>query len=149
VPVAIVCPQCFVTNRVPDTRLADAPTCGKCHQALFQASPVSVDMAQFQKMIAYNDIPVIVDFWAQWCGPCKMFAPVYAQAAEKLEPRYRLLKVDTEAHQDIASQYRIQSIPTIAVFKQAKEVTRQAGAMQLGQLLQWVEQHIPTTRQSR
>ena len=148
-PVAIVCPQCFVTNRVPDTRLADAPTCGKCHQALFQASPVSVDMAQFQKMIAYNDIPVIVDFWAQWCGPCKMFAPVYAQAAEKLEPRYRLLKVDTEAHQDIASQYRIQSIPTIAVFKQAKEVTRQAGAMQLGQLLPWVEQHTSTTSQSR
>jgi thioredoxin 2 len=147
VPVAIVCPQCFITNRVPDARLADAPTCGKCHHALFQASPVSVDMAQFQKMIAYNDIPVIVDFWAQWCGPCKMFAPVYAQAAEKLEPRFRLLKVDTEAHQDIASQYRIQSIPTIAVFKQGKEFTRQAGAMQLGQLLQWVDQNIPTTAQ--
>ena len=146
-PVAIVCPQCFVTNRVPDARLADAPTCGKCHHALFQASPVSVDMAQFQKMIAYNDIPVIVDFWAQWCGPCKMFAPVYAQAAEKLEPRFRLLKVDTEAQQDIASQYRIQSIPTIAVFKQGKEFTRQAGAMQLGQLLQWVDQNIPTTAQ--
>jgi thioredoxin 2 len=147
VPVAIVCPQCFVTNRVPDARLADAPTCGKCHKALFQASPVSVDMAQFQKMIAYNDIPVIVDFWAQWCGPCKMFAPVYAQAAEKLEPRFRLLKVDTEAHQDIASQYRIQSIPTIAVFKQGKEFTRQAGAMPLGQLLQWVDQKIPTAKQ--
>jgi thioredoxin 2 len=147
VPVAIVCPQCFITNRVPDARLADAPTCGKCHHALFQASPVSVDMAQFQKMIAYNDIPVIVDFWAQWCGPCKMFAPVYAQAAEKLEPRFRLLKVDTEAQQDIASQYRIQSIPTIAVFKQGKEFTRQAGAMQLGQLLQWVDQNIPTTAQ--
>ncbi|MFT4720636.1 MAG: thioredoxin 2 [Candidatus Azotimanducaceae bacterium] len=146
-PVAIVCPQCFVTNRVPDARLADAPTCGKCHKALFQASPVSVDMAQFQKMIAYNDIPVIVDFWAQWCGPCKMFAPVYAQAAEKLEPRFRLLKVDTEAHQDIASQYRIQSIPTIAVFKQGKEFTRQAGAMPLGQLLQWVDQKIPTAKQ--
>lgn len=145
--VAIVCPQCFVTNRVPDVRLADAPTCGKCHQALFQTSPVSVDMAQFQKMIAYNDIPVIVDFWAQWCGPCKMFAPVYAQAAEQLEPRFRLLKVDTEAQQDIASQYRIQSIPTIAVFKQGKEFTRQAGAMQLGQFLQWVDQKIPTTAQ--
>ena len=145
--VAIVCPQCFVTNRVPDARLEDAPTCGKCHQALFQASPVSVDMAQFQKMIAYNDIPVIVDFWAQWCGPCKMFAPVYAQAAEQLEPRFRLLKVDTEAHQDIASQYRIQSIPTIAEFKQGKEFTRQAGAMQLGQFLQWVDQNIPTTAQ--
>lgn len=146
-PVAIVCPQCFVTNRVPNARLADAPTCGKCHQALFQASPVSVDMAQFQKMIAYNDMPVIVDFWAQWCGPCKMFAPVYAQAAEQLEPRFRLLKVDTEAHQDIASQYRIQSIPTIAVFKQGKEFTRQAGAMQLGQFLQWVDQNIPASAQ--
>jgi thioredoxin 2 len=141
VPVAIVCPQCFVTNRVPDARLTDAPTCGKCHQFLFQASPVSVDMAQFQKMIAYNDIPVIIDFWAQWCGPCKTFAPIYAQAVQTLEPKFRLLKVDTEAHQDIASQYRIQSIPTIAVFKQGKEFTRQAGAMPLGQFLAWVDQH--------
>ncbi|MFT4633444.1 MAG: thioredoxin 2 [Candidatus Azotimanducaceae bacterium] len=144
-PIAIVCPQCFVTNRVPDARLTDAPTCGKCRQALFQASPVSVNMTQFQKMVAYNDIPVIVDFWAQWCGPCKMFAPVYSEAAQTLEPKFRLLKVDTEAQQDIASQYRIQSIPTIAMFKHGKEFTRQAGAMPLGQFMSWVDQNVQPT----
>ena len=140
----VVCPQCFVTNRVPDTRLNEAPTCGKCHTPLFTVQPVAVNVEQFRKMISYSDIPVIVDFWAALCGPCKMFAPVYEQAAQKLEPHFRLVKVDTEANQEIARQYRIQSIPTIAVFKQGKEFTRQAGAMPLNQFLAWVESNIQT-----
>ncbi len=135
----IVCPHCFVTNRVPDARVADAPTCGKCHLPLFTGKPTAVNLAQFQKMLQFNDTPLIVDFWAEWCGPCKMFAPTFAQASGQLEPRFRLLKVDTEANQEIAANYRIQSIPTLALFKQGKESARQAGAMSLSQFLAWVE----------
>ena len=133
----IVCPHCFAKNRVPDTRLEDHPNCGKCHQPIFDAKPLSVNAEQFETMVQGNDIPVIVDFWATWCGPCKMFAPVYEQAAEQLEPRVRLLKLDTDANQRIAANHRIQSIPTLAVFKQGKEASRQAGAMPLGRFLEW------------
>jgi len=135
----IVCPHCFVTNRVPDARVADAPTCGKCHLPLFTGKPTAVNLVQFQKMLQFNDTPLIVDFWAEWCGPCKMFAPTFAQATGHLEPRFRLLKVDTEANQEIAANYRIQSIPTLALFKHGKESARQAGAMSLSQFMAWVE----------
>ena len=135
----IVCPHCFVTNRVPDARVADAPTCGKCHLPLFTGKPTAVNLVQFQKMLQFNDTPLIVDFWAEWCGPCKMFAPTFAQATGQPEPRFRLLKVDTEANQEIAANYRIQSIPTLALFKHGKESARQAGAMSLSQFMAWVE----------
>ena len=134
----IVCPHCFVTNRVPSEKSGDNPVCGKCHQSLFTGSPLAVDTEQFTRVIQYSDIPVIVDFWAEWCGPCKTFAPIFVQAAEQLEPAYRLLKVDTEANQSIALQYRIQSIPTLAFFKGGVEVARQAGAMPLSQFMSWV-----------
>jgi thioredoxin 2 len=136
----VVCPNCMTTNRVPGNRLGDSPNCGRCKQALFNAEPLAVDATQFGAMISNNDLPVVVDYWAEWCGPCKMFAPAYRQAAEKLEPRMRLLKLDTEANQQVAQQYRIQSIPTLMVFKNGREVARQSGAMPLGSFLQWVEQ---------
>ena len=137
--IGIVCPHCFVTNRVPEPRLTEAPTCGKCRGALFTCKPTAVNLAQFQKMLTFNDTPLVVDFWAGWCGPCKMFAPTFAQASAQLEPKFRLLKVDTEANQELASKYRIQSIPTIALFKQGRESSRQAGALSLSQLLSWVQ----------
>ncbi|MEX2326853.1 MAG: thioredoxin TrxC, partial [Pseudomonadales bacterium] len=121
----------------PEERLSDGPSCGKCHQALFEGKPLVVNEQQFRQMIEGNDIPVVVDFWASWCGPCKMFAPVYEQAAEKLEPGMRLLKVETDENPDIATKYRIQSIPTLAIFSGGKEFTRQAGAMPLSRFMDW------------
>jgi thioredoxin 2 len=135
----ITCPKCFVTNRVPGNRVIENPACGKCHEHLFNGSPTPVDTEQFNKVVAHSDLPVIVDFWADWCGPCKMFAPIYVQAAEQLEPDYRLLKVDTEANQAISMKYQIRSIPTLAIFKNGVEVARQAGAMPLSSFLDWVK----------
>jgi len=144
-PINVVCPHCFARNRVPETRLEDSPHCGKCHEPLFTGEPVPVsDATGFSRMIASNDIPVVVDFWAPWCAPCKTFAPVFAQAARSLEPGIRFVKVDTESNREVASRYRIQSIPTLAIFKNGAEMTRRAGAMPLATLREWLESSIGT-----
>jgi len=138
----IVCPHCLARNRVPADRLADGARCGKCRTALFSAKPVNVDATALQRMLNGNDIPVVVDFWAPWCGPCKMFAPVYQQAAGRLEPRVRLLKCDTQAQPEAGARYGIRSIPTLAVFHHGRELGRQAGAMPLAAFLQWIETQL-------
>ena len=139
----IVCPHCAAINRIAETRLAEQPKCGKCHQALFNNThPLELNSANFQKHISRNDIPVVIDFWAPWCGPCKMMAPAFEQAAIQLEPKVRLAKLNTENEQSIGAQFNIRSIPTLAIFKNGKEITRQAGAMGKDDIVRWIQGNI-------
>ena len=138
----IVCPNCSAINRLPAQKMAQGPKCGKCGERIFTGKPVELTDQSFERHVSRSDIPVVVDFWAEWCGPCKMMAPAFEAAAAELEPDVRLAKLDTEHAQATAAQYRIQSIPTLALFRNGREIARQPGAMGVQDIVRWVRANV-------
>ncbi len=138
-PYHVVCPHCDGVNRIPAARPAGAARCGKCHRALFEGQPLALNAERFQRHLDRSDIPLVVDFWAPWCAPCRAMAPAFAAAAGRLEPRLRLAKVDTEQERLLAGRHAIRAIPTLVVFHGGQERARQAGALAPERLLAWLE----------
>ena len=139
----LVCPACAAVNRVPTARLGDRPVCGKCRAGLARGEPVTASDGNFNRFIERSDLPVVVDFWATWCGPCVQFAPVFSATAGDMATRAVFLKLDTEANPQTAARFQIRSIPTLMVFHRGRELGRLSGALPPQQFRQWLDQHLP------
>ncbi|MDD4882277.1 MAG: thioredoxin TrxC [Gallionellaceae bacterium] len=138
----LVCPHCGAVNRVPAERLGDQPKCGKCAGAVLPPAPIELNAASFDRFAARDGLPILVDFWAPWCGPCKQFAPTFAQMAGQYSGQVRFVKVNTEVEQGLAARHNIRSIPTLALFRNGRELDRVSGALPGPQLAAWLRQHL-------
>ncbi|WP_139558605.1 thioredoxin TrxC [Methylotetracoccus oryzae] len=134
----LVCPHCSSVNRLPADRLNDGGRCGRCKRPLFVGEPVELNTANFHTHLTGGDLPLVIDFWAPWCAPCRVMAPAFAQAARSLEPHYRLARLDTEAYPRLAEPFHIRSIPTLLLLQGGREVRRQSGVVDVGSIIRWV-----------
>ena len=141
-PRLVVCPHCHAPNRVPAARLAEAPSCGRCHQVLFTGKPVELGVDHFGTHLQRSDLPLLVDFWAPWCGPCKVMGPQFERAASELEPRVRLAKVNTEAEPTLGQRHAVRSIPTLVLFDHGRELARRSGAVGTADIVDWVYSNL-------
>lgn len=141
----VVCPSCNAKNRVPEEKLAESPTCGQCHQALIPLAPIELNEQNFSSLITHSDLPILIDLWAEWCGPCKMMAPHFAQVAKQY-PNVVFAKINTEENPRLSSAFNVRSIPTLVFMNKTTEVARVSGALRSSELQQWLDQQLASQK---